>query len=99
MSSQTGFTLARYAPYRPWVEIGGWVTFFLLNALANTVVVLMDFRRVDLPVVSWHPAVWEFSSAITQLVLIPLLLAFDQRFPLRRDTWRHNWPWHVLASV
>lgn len=99
MSSQTGFTLARYAPYRPWVEIGGWITFFMLNAAANTVVVLMDFGRVDLPVVSWHPAVWEFSSAITQLVLIPLLLAFDQRFPLRRDTWRRNWPWHVLASV
>lgn len=99
MPSSQGFSLARYAPYRPWVEVGGWVLFFVVNAVANTAVVVMDFGRVDLPIAAWKPAVWEFSSCVMQLALIPLLLAFDRRFPLHRDTWRRNARWHVLASV
>ncbi len=94
-----GFSLARYAPWRPWVEIGGWGLFFLLNAAANTTVTLMDFHRAELSIAPWKPAIWEFSSTLMQLVAIPLLLAFDRRFPLHRDSWRRHWRWHLLGSV
>ncbi|OHC52721.1 MAG: LytTR family transcriptional regulator, partial [Rhodanobacter sp. RIFOXYA1_FULL_67_6] len=45
------------------------------------------------------PWVWEWSSAILILALIPAVLAVERRWPFRFDTWRRSLPWHLLASV
>ena len=71
----------------------------LFNGIANSITVLMDVRRVNLDFAAWEPAVWEFSSGVLMLALVPLLVVFTRRFPLHWDTWRRQLPWHLLASV
>jgi hypothetical protein len=56
-------------------------------------------QRAHLDFAPWQPAVWEWSSGLVMLALIPVVLAFDRRFPLEYGSLRRNLPWHVLASV
>jgi len=99
MSTNQGFSLARYAPWRRWVEVGGATLIYLVNATANSITSGMDIRRAGLDWAPWGPWVWEFSSNLMLLALIPAVLWFEGRFPLQRGTWRRNWRWHLLASL
>jgi DNA-binding LytR/AlgR family response regulator len=99
MSTNQGFSLARYAPWRRWVEVGGTTLLYLGNAAANSITTVMDIRRAGLNWATWGPWVWEFSSNLVLLALIPAVLWFERRFPLQRDTWRRTWRWHLLASL
>ncbi|HEX5756560.1 MAG TPA: LytTR family DNA-binding domain-containing protein [Arenimonas sp.] len=89
----------RYLPWRPWVEIGFWVTMTVLSAAGNTVTVGMDLRRLGLPHEPWQPAVWEWSSNLMLLALVPLVAWFSRRFPLHLDTWRRSLPLYLPASL
>lgn len=91
--------LDRYRPWKRTAEVGFWVGMTLINAIANSITVLMDVRRVDLDFASWEPAVWETSSGVLMLALVPALLWFTRRFPLHWDTWWRQLPWHLLGSV
>jgi DNA-binding LytR/AlgR family response regulator len=99
MSTNPGFSLTRYAPWRRWVEIGGTTLLYLTNATANSITSGMDIRRAGLDWAAWGPWVWEFSSNLVLLALIPAVLWFEGRLPLQRGAWRRNWRWHLLASV
>jgi LytTr DNA-binding domain len=81
------------------VEIGFWLLLTCINAFANSATVLMDIRRVGLDFADWQPVVWEWSSGLTILALIPALVLFTRRFPLHWDTWRLSLPMHLLGSV
>ena len=89
----------RYQPWRRIVEYGFWIVTTVVGAASNSVTVLMDLRRADVPVEPWEPAAWEWSSHLTVLALVPALLWFTRRFPLHMDTWRRNLPWLALGSV
>ncbi len=91
--------LARYRPWQPVVEPGFWVVLYGLNATFNTVVVAMDVERHQLGFAAWKPAVWEWSSSLVMLALIPAVVAMMRRFPISFGTWRSNLKWHLLASV
>lgn len=80
-------------------EIGFWLVLTLVNATANSVTVWMDVRRLDLGFAAWEPAVWEWSSSLLLLALVPAVVWFTRRFPLHWDTWRRQLPWHLLGSV
>ena len=71
----------------------------LFNGAANSTTVLMDVRRVGLDFADWEPAVWEWSSGLAILALVPLLVAFTRRFPLHWDTLGRYWPTYLLASA
>src|SRR5688500_16467799 len=91
-----------YDRYRPWrrpVEIGFWVAMYLVNAMANTATVWMDIRRLHLGFSAWEPAVWEWSSALVALALVPAVVWFTRRVPLHFDTWTRALPLHVLGSL
>ncbi|WP_119718182.1 LytTR family DNA-binding domain-containing protein [Cognatilysobacter tabacisoli] len=89
----------RYLPWKRTVEIGYWVVLTLINAIGNSITVAMDVRRVDLDFATWEPVVWETSSGVVMLALIPAVVWFSRRFPLHWDTLRRVLPWHVLGSV
>src|SRR5207342_306652 len=74
--------LQRYLPWRRYVEVGYWVVAMLLGATINTVVAWFDVQRAHLDFALWQPAVWEWSSCLAMLALLPVLLAFDRRFPI-----------------
>lgn len=81
------------------LQIGFWVGMSLIHAVSNSLTVNMDIRRLGLPIAPWEPVVWEFSSNLVLLALVPAVVAFTRRFPLHWDTWRRQLPWHVVASV
>lgn len=89
----------RYRPWRRVLEVGFWVVTYAVGALTNSVTALMDIRRAGLDFAAWEPAVWETSSHLVALALVPAVLWFTRRFPLHFDTWRRNLPWLVLGSV
>jgi DNA-binding LytR/AlgR family response regulator len=91
--------LARYRRWQPVVEPGLWVAFFCAQALVNSIVVLMDIDRTGLAFAFWEPVVWEWTSNLVLLALVPAVLAFERRVPLRFGLWRANLRWHALATL
>ena len=89
----------RYQSWRRTVEWGFWIVSYLVGAIASSVTVLMDVRRLHLDFQGWEPAVWEWSSHLVSLALVPAVLWFTRRFPMHVDTWRRNLPWLALGSV
>jgi len=83
-------TLQIYLRYRRLFETGLWILLFAVNWLANVLVVRADLARAGLAVEAWEPVVWEGSSTLVQLCLIPVILWFDKRFLLEKPyLWRH----------
>ena len=89
----------RYQPWRRGVEAGYWVVQYLVSALANSITVNMDVRRLHLSFSAWQPVVWETSSALVALALVPAVVWFTRRFPLHLDTWRRMAWVHLLGSL
>jgi hypothetical protein len=89
----------RYRPWRPWVEPGFWIVQFLVSAIANSITVNMDVQRLHLAFQAWQPVVWETSSGLVALALVPAVAWFTRRWPLYLDNWRRMLPVWLLASV
>lgn len=90
---------SRFQPWRPWVEYGFWILNFLANAIGNSVTVRMDIRRLRLDFAGWEPVVWEVSSNLMVLALVPALVAFTSWRPLTFDGWRRRLVEYLAASV
>jgi LytTr DNA-binding domain len=99
MSSPANPMLDRYLRHRRIWEIALWTTWWLLDAGFNSAVVIMDIERRELRFDWWEPVVWEYSSALLLLALVPAQLAFDRRFPFHAETWRRAVVGHLLATV
>ena len=97
-STSPGF-YQRYLPWRRFVEPGFWIMQCLISAVANSITVNMDVRRAHLDFTTWQPMVWEASSALMALALVPGLVWFTRRFPLHLDNWRRHVPIYLLASI
>ncbi len=91
--------LDRYLRHSRTWEVTLWTAYALLTALINSIVVLIEIERLGLPFDRWEPVVWEFTSGIVLLALVPVLIAYERRFPLQPGSWRRNLPRHALATV
>lgn len=91
--------LSRYQRYRRVLETGGWIFFWCLQALTNTRVSQLDQMRSANPAQWWEPAAWEWSSCMVLLFMVPLVIFYEKRLPLRLATLRSNLPWHLFATV
>lgn len=85
--------------WRRAFEVGFWLVTTLINAVANSITVLIDIRNSGLDFAAWEPVTWEWSSGVLMLALVPAVVWFTRRAPLHWDNWRRTLPWHVLASV
>lgn len=91
--------LARYQPWRRHAEAGFWVAVLTVQSVFNAIVTGIDLRRFDPEFPRWHPFVWEFTSVLVVGALIPLVLAFERRFPLRWGLIRRHLPLHLLGAA
>jgi len=89
----------RYLPWQGRIELAFWILAFAIPATTNTVVELMDAQRDGHVLPAWQPALWEGSSALVSLLLLPGLLALCSRLPMHADTWRRRLPVYLAASV
>jgi hypothetical protein len=91
---------ARYLAVRRPAEIAFWVVVLTLQATFNSVVTWMDLERVAAkPLQAWQPAMWEITSALVIGALIPVIVRFERRCPVRWDTLRTALPMHLIASL
>jgi DNA-binding LytR/AlgR family response regulator len=91
--------LARYQQWRPIAEPLFWVVLFAVLAASNSWLVWIDLGRDGNTIPLWQPAVWECSSHLIVLALLPAIVAFERRFPLRLMLLRRNLPIHLLATL
>ncbi|MGH8050650.1 MAG: LytR/AlgR family response regulator transcription factor, partial [Arenimonas sp.] len=91
--------LARYLPCRRYFETGFWVVNYLLFAVINSVISILDIERAQLQFENWKPILWELSSVLVGLALVPAIIAFERRYPLYIGVLRKHLPIHILASV
>lgn len=89
----------RYRPWRRSVEIGFWVANYAISAIGNSATAVLDVRRAGLDVAAWEPVVWEWSSAVVALALVPAVVWFSRRVPVHLDTWKRALPLHLLGSL
>jgi len=47
----------------------------------------------------WQPFIWEYSSALSLILLLPLLILFLAKVPLTWQCIKQNILWHLLGSV
>jgi hypothetical protein len=99
MNPDTRSLFDRYKPYRRIVEPGFWILGALLHAAINSTVVLIDIDRVHLDFAAWQPVVWEFSSALVHLALVPAVVAFERRFPVQWENRRQALVAHGLGTL
>jgi hypothetical protein len=95
MEISRGFTFESFQRWRRPFEIGFWPVFFVVNTVCNGVISVMDHPEFS----SWQPWVWEASSAIVVLALMPLVVAASRRWPIRFETWHVNLPRHLACSL
>jgi hypothetical protein len=99
MSDPTSSWLARYQPWRRRAEIGFWVAVLLVQLVFNTNVTWIDARRAGMALAWWEPLAWEATSNLAVGLLIPVIAAFERRFPLRWPTLPRNLLPHLGGSV
>ncbi len=98
-NGDTQVTMQTYLRHRRLFETLLWIGLFAFDWVANTAVVRTDLARAGLPVAAWEPAVWEGSSALVMLALIPVLLWFDSRYPLARPQLARNALAHAAFTL
>lgn len=89
----------RFQPWRRVFEVGFWVANYVISAIGNSATAVLDIRRAGLDFAPWEPVVWEWSSALVALALVPAVAWFSRRVPVHLDTWRRALPMHLLGSV
>lgn len=70
-----------------------------IGGVGSVMTQIADVKSLGLPVEHWELIVWEASSRVVILALVPAILAFDRFIPLTWRNWRRGLPAHFLASV
>ena len=93
--------LAHFQKYKLRYEMAILFCYFLINStLLATSVVMESKRKGDvLPFQLWEPFVWEYSSAISVLMLFPPLVFFLRKVPFDWLSIKHSLFFYFLASI
>lgn len=90
----------RYAPIRRPLEVAFWIVLMSLQAVFSTMVAIVDMRTRAVPRPNWEVAIWEGSSHLVLLLLVPVLAAVERRLsPLARTHLPRFLGLHLVASV
>lgn len=74
--------------------------YFFINAAINTSTVWIEFNRQgNTNVGLWEPITWEFSSAMSSLCLLPLLVYWFGKMPLKLERPGRQAVLHLMASI
>ena len=75
--------LDRFLKIRRPLEVGFWLVLLSVIGVSEMLVQIMDADRHGVGTQVWEIVLWEASSMIAVLSLIPLIIYFDNRVPIR----------------
>ncbi len=99
MSDTRESWLARYQRWRRPAEIGFWVIVLGSQIVFNTLVTWIDLRRGGAPAPLWQPLSWELTSTAIVALLIPAVVGWERRHPVRLATLPGALGWHLAGSL
>ena len=99
MSPEPSFDFARFQRWRRPFEIGFWVVMMTVNTVFNGVVAWFDDSYRTHRAESIEPWIWEATSSLVMLALVPFVVMASRRWTLRFDNWRQNLKIHLALSV
>ncbi|MCJ8274856.1 MAG: LytTR family transcriptional regulator, partial [Psychrosphaera sp.] len=76
-----------------------WLTNGTISASVNSLTVISDYARRELVIQWWQPVVWEFSSQLSILLLIPLIVLADRKWPFNFSRFKVGVAQHLLFSL
>lgn len=80
-------------------EIGLWLAYIFISTTVNATSVFIEYARTDRSIEIWEPFAWEYSSGVLTLLLIPLVLWTERRFPFTVSTCRKSVIIHFGATI
>lgn len=83
---------------RRW-EIAYWLIHASIVVILNATSVVMEYQRRGEALPIWQPFVWEGSSQLMTLALLPLIIFANQRWPIRIGLLRRHLLIHLAGSV
>ena len=88
-----------YLRHRRVFEAGFWLLVVAIHSVANSITVNIDLANMGADVARWKPWTWEWSSGLTWLAIVPVVVWFDHRFPLQAGNLARSIPAHLLFTV
>lgn len=76
--------LQHFHKYKTWYEGAFIVVFFAINSslLATSVIMEAKRRGSEIAFQLWEPFVWEYTSAISIIMLLPLIARYTLKYPI-----------------
>lgn len=99
MTTTPAFDYTRFQRWRRPFEIGFWVVMLMTNTVFNGMVAWFDDVYRTHLADSFEPWVWEASSSLAMLSLVPFVVWATRRWPIRFDTWTRSLKVHLALSV
>ena len=99
MPEPTALWLDRHQRWHRVGEVGFWAVVLSLQVAFNTLVGWVDLNRGGAAVALWRPLAWELTSTVVVAALIPAVVAWERRHPVRLDTLPGVLGWHLLGSL
>lgn len=94
--------LTHFQKYKLRYEIFIFISYFFINStlLASSEIMEAQRNNASLPFEIWEPFVWEYSSAISTLVLLPFIFMLLRNIPFNWQAIRYSlFQYFVAASV
>ncbi|MFT4629815.1 MAG: hypothetical protein ACI9WC_003401 [Arenicella sp.] len=91
--------LDRFLQIRRPLEVGFWVVLLGIISVSEMLVQIMDADRNGVGTQVWEIVSWEASSMIVVLALIPLIIYFDNRVPIRWSNLKVSISAHAGFSI
>ncbi|MFT7527632.1 MAG: hypothetical protein ACI9LY_002791 [Arenicella sp.] len=91
--------LDRFLQIRRPLEVGVWVLLLSIVSVSEILVQIMDADRDGAGTQIWELVLWQASSMIAVLSLIPLIIYFDGRVPIRWSNLKVSLSAHAGFSV
>lgn len=76
-----------------------WFLIASMQAGVNSASFIADYQRLDIPIETWKPILWESSSQFVCTLLILAIVWFDQKMPLAATGLIRIISGHVIFSV
>ena len=93
--------LEHFQKYKLRYEIAIIFCYFLINGALLATSVIMEAERKEGPLAFqiWEPFLWEYSSAVSVLILLPLLILVLQKIPFDWSSSKRSFFHYFLISI